>query len=435
MSATIVRVEGEIIHYPAALQRLTEFLLSLEYPQILVVTAIREFSRQIDRELQHVLDTDYEPCFPESGFEMAGSSFRQLSKKLTDLLKGIHLTGDYSPALKDKVLSFGEQLSALLLTEKLNGPGLKVRVILPEEAGLQVTPDYGNATFQSLNHPDILKSTVYHVGVVPGSYGRTRQGKTARAGQSAADYTAAFLAEQLQARRLVLWNLSTEFTSADTRIIPEAEVLKRLTYAEASELAYFEHFDFHPRTVEPLLKGHIPIHIIRSDSASFEPDTIINSEDYVSERVVKSVACTDDISVLKLNGPGVGLKPGILAGITGILSDHSINIKSVITSQVSINILLDRKNGPKARQLAEKQGFASVSETELLEEVTLVAIVGHGMQDHFGISATLFSAIAGSHINVMLSGSGASDLVSYLIIRAADKQKCVRAVYDAFFQS
>jgi aspartate kinase/aspartokinase/homoserine dehydrogenase 1 len=168
---------------------------------------------------------------------------------------------------------------------------------------------------------------------------------------------------------------------------------------------------------------------------TFEPETIINLEDFVSERVVKSIASTDDISILKLNGPGVGLKSGILAGITGLLSDHSINIKSVITSQVSINILLDRETGQKAKQLAEKLGFTAVSEIELLEGVTLVAIVGHGMLDHYGIPATLFSAIAGSKINMILSGSGASDLVSYLIIRAADKQKCVRAVYDAFFQS
>lgn len=440
MNATIIRVEGEIIYHPEAFEKITEFLGNQSAPHILVVTAINEIYKQIEKELEHVLDSDYSPRFSgtgsdSSGLPVSGNSFQQQIIKLNDLLKGIHLTGDYSLALKDKVLSFGEQLSATLLVEKLKEKGFKAKIILPEEMGLQVTPDFGNATFQSLNHPLTLNSYPGNIMVVPGSYGRTRQGRTARAGQSAADYTAAFLADQLNAGRLVLWNLSARFTNANPGIIPEAEILRRLTYAEASELAYFEHFDFHPRTVEPLLKGHIPIHIINSASVTFEPDTVINSEDFVSERVVKSVASTDDISVLKLNGPGVGLKSGILAGITGLLSENSINIKSVITSQVSINIFLDRKTGLKAKQLAEKLGFTAVSEIELLEDVTLVAIVGHGMLDHYGISATLFSAIAGSKINVILSGSGASDLVSYLIIRAADKQKCVRAVYDAFFQS
>ena len=110
-----------------------------------------------------------------------------------------------------------------------------------------------------------------------------------------------------------------------------------------------------------------------------------------------------------------------------------INIKSVITSQVSINILLERKSGLKARKIAEELGFSSVNEIALLDDVTLIAIVGHGMQDHYGISATLFSAVANNRINVILSGSGASDLVSYLVIKSADKRKCVRAIYEAFF--
>jgi aspartate kinase/aspartokinase/homoserine dehydrogenase 1 len=354
-------------------------------------------------------------------------------RKLNDLLKGIHLTGDYSPALKDQVLSFSEHLTALLLAEKLRQNGKRTEVILPDQIGLEVTPDYGNATFLALSNPHPLENPSGGVIIIPGSYGITSSGKIARAGRSAADYTAAFISSQLKVPRLVLWNLRTEFTSADTGIVPEADILKRLTYAEASELAYFEHFDFHPRTVEPLLKSHIPIHIIPAETKNFEPETVINSEDYVSDRIVKSIASTDDISVLRLNGPGVGLKPGILAQITGKLSEASINIKSVITSQVSINILLERKSGLKARKIAEELGFSSVNEIALLDDVTLIAIVGHGMQDHYGISATLFSAVANNRINVILSGSGASDLVSYLVIKNADKRKCVRAIYEAFF--
>ncbi|HOY92866.1 MAG TPA: hypothetical protein PK039_06625, partial [Prolixibacteraceae bacterium] len=80
-------------------------------------------------------------------------------------------------------------------------------------------------------------------------------------------------------------------------------------------------------------------------------------------------------------------------------------------------------------------GFTAVSEITLLDEVTLVAIVGHGMQNHYGISATLFKAVANHQINVILSGSGASDLVSYLVIAEKDKSKCVKAVYQAFIES
>jgi len=135
---------------------------------------------------------------------------------------------------------------------------------------------------------------------------------------------------------------------------------------------------------------------------------------------------------LRLNGSGVGLKPGILARITGKLSEAAINIKSVITSQVSINILIDRKSGAGAVKAARELGFTAVNEISLLEKVSLIAIVGHGMQQNYGISATLFNAVARNRINVILSGSGASDLVSYLVVEAPDREKSVKAIYQAF---
>jgi bifunctional aspartokinase / homoserine dehydrogenase 1 len=444
MSATIVRIEGEIIYHQPALEKLAEFLLHQNTPHILVNTSLSEIYNQIEEEINRVHEPGYSSIQFENGLTALGKAVSQGSgsteyklqvRKLSDLLKGINLTGDYSPALKDQVLSFSEHLTALLLAEKLLQNGEKTEIILPEHLRLEVTPDYGNATFLALSSHSQHQIAPGNIIIIPGSYGITQSGKIARVGRSAADYSAAFIAAQLKAERLVLWNLNREFTSADTGIVPQAKILQRLTYAEASELAYFEHFDFHPRTVEPLLKNHVPIHIICSETDNFEPDTVINSEDYISDRIVKSIASTDDISILRLNGPGVGLKPGILAQITGKLSENFINIKSVITSQVSINILLERKSGLKARQIAQELGFSSVNEIGLLDDVTLIAIVGHGMQDHWGISATLFTAVARNQINVILSGSGASDLVSYLVIKTADKQKCVRAVYDAFFQS
>ena len=46
-----------------------------------------------------------------------------------------------------------------------------------------------------------------------------------------------------------------------------------------------------------------------------------------------------------------------------------------------------------------------------------------------------FSAVAKNAINVVLSGSGASDLVSYLVVQESDKEKSVREIYNAFFQN
>jgi aspartate kinase/aspartokinase/homoserine dehydrogenase 1 len=162
-------------------------------------------------------------------------------------------------------------------------------------------------------------------------------------------------------------------------------------------------------------------------------DTIINTETFVDDKIVKSVACSDDISLLKLDGPGVGLKPGILARVTTALNDSGINIKSVITSQISINFILEKSTGDRALRVVEKLGFTSVKEIHLVKDVSLIGIIGHGMQQNYGVSAKIFTAVAQHRINVVLSGSGASDLVSYLVVKSSDKEKSVLEIYNAFF--
>jgi aspartate kinase/aspartokinase/homoserine dehydrogenase 1 len=56
------------------------------------------------------------------------------------------------------------------------------------------------------------------------------------------------------------------------------------------------------------------------------------------------------------------------------------------------------------------------------------------MQQNYGVSAKIFTAVAQNRINVVLSGSGASDLVSYLVVKSSDKEKSVLEIYNAFFQ-
>jgi len=130
----------------------------------------------------------------------------------------------------------------------------------------------------------------------------------------------------------------------------------------------------------------------------------------------------------------VGLKPGILAKVTTKLNDARINIKSVITSQTSINIVLEKRTGDNALNLVRQLGFSSVKDIFVDKNVSLIGIVGHGMQNNYGVSAKIFSAVASNEINVALSGSGASDLVSYLVVKSSDKEKSVRVIYNLILQ-
>jgi aspartate kinase/aspartokinase/homoserine dehydrogenase 1 len=442
MSDRIIRFGGSNIGNTSSINNLRKLLSKSSGRNLIVVSAIPDLLDWIEKRIDFVfkeslssneLEFQLNIFYKKRTGEEANLKYLKLSEQLISLLKGIALIGDYSQALKDQVLSFSEKLSVEILQTQWKSLGEKVEIVWPEKIILNASADFGNATFLSVdkNYINSLANAVY---LVPGSYGISTNGKIVRSGRTAADYTAAFLTAFLGIDKLELWGLDNLFQKADPNIVSNRPVIDRLTYSEASELAYFDHYSFHPRTVEPLELKHTPIQVLDTSDANGKISTIINTETYVDDKIVKSVACSDDISLLKLDGPGVGLKPGILAKITTRLNDAGINIKSVITSQISINIILEKDTGEKALKIIQKLGFSTVKEIHLLKDVSLVGIIGHGMQQNYGVSAKIFTAVAQNKINVVLSGSGASDLVSYLVVKSDDKEKSVKVIYDAFFK-
>ncbi len=441
MSNRVVRLSGSQTGSVISVKNLVSYLGKDNGRKFLVVSALPGILDTIYHALENASDTDADIFsermnlfFSEQTGKAATFSYKNLVEQVKAILIGIKLIGDYSNSLKDHLASFGEKLTAEIFKSLLRVEGMDSEILLPEQFDLLATDDYGNATFCSVNKKFLLKLPE-RLYLIPGSYGVTGQGKISRAGKTAADYTAAFLTKILKVDVLELWGIDKAFMRTDPKIVPDAPKVSRLTYSEASELAYFDHYSFHPRTVEPLENEHIPVVILNTESGNGEVDTTINTETFIEDQIVKSVASSDDISLLRLNGPGIGLKPGILAKVTSRLNEEGINIRSVITSQISINLILERDTGSKALALIRQLGFSSVKEISVIDDVSLIGIVGHGMQQNYGVSAKIFNAVAQNKINVVLSGSGASDLVSYLVVKSSDKEKSVREIYNAFFNA
>ena len=446
MSNCVVRFGGNSLSSISVLEAFANLLSQSGKNITVVVSAVPEILQTIEQGLELLINkaasSDLIISRINQIIEQKLGIFKQnetsenLSSELTNLtnlLKGIEYTGDFSLVLKDQVLCYSERITSGILQIFLKKHQIDANLLLPEEINLQVTDEFGNASILTASSVGIINFISSGINLIPGSYGVTAEGKIARLGKNSADYSAAAITLLSGAESLELWELDKEFRTSDSEFISDSNLIPRLTYAEASELSYFSEFSIHPRIVEPLISKHIPIHVYRLKNQGKELTTIINSESFISSNVVKSVVHTDDIAILQLNGPGVGFKPGILAKVTSAFHHASINIRSVITSQVSINIILNKNEIGKARQICNQLSLSSVSEIKIEDQVSLIAVVGHGMQQHHGVSSKLFAAVARHKINVLLSGSGASDLVSYLIVDQKDSKKALTEIHHIFF--
>jgi aspartate kinase len=447
MSNCVVRFGGNSLSKLPVIESFAGLLAKTNDDTVVVVSAIPEIVKILEQGIEllksgksasediiNQLDSLVSDRLSVFGLSVPPENLSVEVNNLRNLLKGIEFTGDFSLTLKDQVISYSERITAGILKLFLEIKQVDIKLVYPENVNLIVTEEFGNATVLLDESEGLSELLTPGKFIIPGSYGIAKNGKTARLGKYSADYSAAAIARLVEAKSLELWEIDREFTTADTSLVLDSQLIPRLTYAEASELSYFSGQSIHPRIVEPLINKHIPIHVYRLENEDKKLTTIINSESFVSPNVVKSVVHTDEIAVLKLNGPGVGFKPGILAKVTTAFHQSAINIRSVITSQVSINIILNKDEIEKARAICDTLPLTSVNEKVIESNVSLIAVIGHGMQQHHGVSAKLFTAVAQHKINVLLSGSGASDLVSYLIVDQKDTEKAITEIHNIFFR-
>jgi aspartate kinase/aspartokinase/homoserine dehydrogenase 1 len=254
-------------------------------------------------------------------------------------------------------------------------------------------------------------------------------------GRGGSDYTAAALARCTGAASLDVWKDVDGFMTADPGIVQGASRIEKLSYNEAAELAYFGARILHPETVSPLVKAKIPLRILNIDTFSREivPSTIINGYREVCPGVVKSITSSDDFGILRIQGAGVGARPGILAEITNRLEQEKINIKSVITSQTAINILLSKKDLARAHRSIDLSSIGAIAEITATGEISVIAAVGEGIMERAGIMARIIGAAGARHINLQTIVMGASPVSAYLVVDRRDRDAALQTIHLSQF--
>lgn len=366
--------------------------------------------------------------------EAAYAKVLVLINELRDFFKAISYVHDIPRPSRALISSYGERLSAVCLSEIFKSNGLDAIMALPEDLKLITDGEFRNATV------DFVRSNVKNniptneIVVIPGYYGVSQEGKTTLLGRGGSDYAAAAIAYCLDAPSLDLWKDVKGFMSGDPKLVDNPICVEKLSYNEAAELSYFGAKILHPRTVEPLRIKNIPIHLhsINGDISTLTPATIISKETDDS-RVVKSVTYNNAFGVLKIKGSGLGIKPGVLADVTNLLHINDININSVLTSQIAINLILDRSDLQKAKNLVDQLNIVVMEDIELWDDVSLIAVVGNKIIENYGISSRIFSAITSKKINVKMNCTGASPIVNYFIVNKDDMKETIQAVHNELF--
>ena len=358
--------------------------------------------------------------------------------RLKKLLKGVAYTGEATHSTRDHILSLGERMAVHLMSGCLACGGVRTRPVESDSIGMVAHGPFGQGTV------DLVRSRkpvsryfheLFHDGFLPcvtGFFGETEDGQPITFGRGGSDYSAAVIANALEAERLEIWKDVDGFLTGSPEFVANPQLLSSLSYDEAAELSYFGAKILHPRTVEPLLERKIPI-VIRN---TFRPDAVgtwIGPERHLRDGIVKSVTYSKNAGMLRLHGPDVGYAVGLLSRLVSQLSDLDINIRSVMTSQTCINILLDRTDLQKAYHHLSAMKIESIDALEPEEKISIVAVVGEGLDQAEGLVSRVIQSLARADVHTEMIIAGASRVAAYFIVDEDKLKRAVTRVHDEFF--
>tara|TARA_Y100000385_G_scaffold283542_1_gene339841 strand:- start:826 stop:3276 length:2451 start_codon:yes stop_codon:yes gene_type:complete len=364
--------------------------------------------------------------------------------ELEKLLDGIYLINELSPQTTDKLLSFGELMSSLIIFEAMQQKGLNVQ--LKNSQNLIVTDsNFTNAAVQfeetNANITTYFEHNDKLITILPGFISKSEDGEITTLGRGGSDYTAAIVASALDAKFLEIWTDVSGMYTTNPKLVKQAKSIRKLSYFEAIELSHFGAKVLYPPTVLPVLSKNIPI-LIKNTMAPEEDGTLITKDvENGSSNPIKGISNVNGISLLTLQGNGMVGIPGFSKRLFETLAHEKINV--IITTQASsehsICVGVADRDAKLAKFVLDKEfeneiSLLKIDPLVLEQHLSIVAVIGDRMKNHQGISGNMFSTLGKNNVNIRAIAQGASERNITAVIADKDVKKALNCLHESFFE-
>jgi len=364
-----------------------------------------------------------------------------LIDELEKVLIGVAYLGELTPKSRDYILSFGERLSAPILSGAIKDLGYSSTYLTGGEAGIITDENYGCARPIRLEVKEKV-GPLLREGIIPvitGFIGSTEKGNITTLGRGGSDYSAALVGADLDADIVEIWTDVSGILTSDPRIVKNVKRIPRMSYIEAMELAYFGAKVLHPRTIEPLMEKNIPLRIKNTFDPENEGTLITNSKEE-SNNIIKAITAIKDVFLINIFGAGMVGVSGTAARIFSALgrADANVILISQGSSETNISIVVYGDGEEAERCLKELRGeFKNsnlIRDISIDMDVAVVSAVGAGMKGSRGIAGRLFTAVAESGANIKMIAQGSSEVNISFVIGENELQRCLQTLHDTFIK-
>ncbi|WP_419237107.1 lysine-sensitive aspartokinase 3 [Photobacterium leiognathi subsp. mandapamensis] len=342
-----------------------------------------------------------------------------------------------SAQLTDQIVSHGELLSTYLFTQILveqNAPAVRVDI-----RPIMCTDDqFGKAVPQ----PEQIKQQAEtqllplldgNIVVSQGFIGSNSQGVTTTLGRGGSDYSAALVAEAVNASTLEIWTDVPGLYTTDPRITPAAQPIKEISFSEASEMANFGAKILHPSTLVPAVRQQIPV-FVGSSKAPEQGGTWIR-QSVEDAPLFRALALRANQTMVTLTSLNMFHAYGFLAEVFRILAEHKISVDLITTSEVSVSLTLDQTDtggGAPTLPLKAVEELSQLCRVEVEQGLSLVALIGNQMSDTKGSAKDIFGALEDHNLRMICYGASPHNLC--FLINEDEAKDVVRTLHASLLE-
>jgi len=362
---------------------------------------------------------------------------------LETLLEGAFLIGEITPKLSDKIVSYGELLSAFIISEYFNATGMSVHY---KDSRELITTDEthgkGVVDFVSTNKKcaAFIKKVSESIIVLGGFIASSKSGNATTLGRGGSDYSAAIIAAAVNAKQLQIWTDVSGMYTANPKIVKQAKAIPHISYEEAMELSHFGAKVLYAPTIQPVLAKNIDI-VIKN---TFDPQakgTLITKTRNEKGKTVRGISHIDSIALLSLEGSGMVGIPGTSKRFFEVLSQAEISVVLITqaSSEHSICVGISETDLKKAvahvnAAFAYEIERGKIKPALAEKDLAVIALVGDNMKSHQGLSGKMFSTLGKNNVNIRVIAQGASERNISAVIAQSDVRKALNSLHEEFFE-
>lgn len=360
--------------------------------------------------------------------------------QLEDIYMGISLIGDLPEKVLNRIVSFGERMSSIMVANMLADAGHAD----PLEF-MKTKKEYGKDVLASQNTDELIRkkfSMPLERTVVTGGFisRDLYTGEITNLGRGGSDYTAALIAASLNAEGLEIWTDVNGFLTADPRIIKDARIIETMSYAESTALCEHGAKVIYPPTISPVCEKNIPIRVLNTHNPT-APGTLIGPESENNEYKVCGLSSIKNLGLISLEGPGIN-EDIVYEDVKEILKIHGIDTLSFkFSTPESFSLLINSKVGEIAKDvLTDKldRYFREdkLSRVEFLRDMSLLTIVGHSFDTETEFRQQLYNILEQNGIHVYADDNRSEESVDYtsFVILESNIEKGLKLLHEQSFK-